>query len=66
MLSPLGALSKRNGIVTPAAILGIEGFVGNQLEVTAKFKKKIDGGDLDHFHHPEKLMGEMCKGTDEA
>lgn len=36
------------------------------MEVTAKFKKEIDGGGLDHFHHPEKLRGKMCKGTDEA
>ena len=41
------------------------GFAGNQLEVTAKFKE-IDGGGLDHFHHPEKLRGKVCKGTDEA
>ena len=42
------------------------GFAGNQLEVTAKFKKEIDGGGLDHFHHPEKLRGKVYKRTDEA
>ena len=52
------ALSKRNGIVTPAAILGIEGFGGNQLEVTAKFKKKIDGP----FPSPRKADGGNVQG----
>ena len=42
------------------------GFAGNQLEVTAIFKKEIDGGGLDHFHHPEKLRGKVYKRTDEA
>ena len=42
------------------------GFAGNLLEVTAKFKKEIDGGGLDHFHHPEKLRGKVYKRTDEA